>query len=134
VIVVLDTNVLVSGLLKPFSSSAAILRLAVTGMIRPAHDFRILTEYRDVLHRPIFGFDRISIEELLRQIEDEGLPVSPGPLPFRLPDSWDESFLEVAFESGAEVLITGNKRHFPGKYVSLKILSPSEFIAEFRLG
>jgi putative PIN family toxin of toxin-antitoxin system len=133
-IVVVDTNVLVSGLLKPFSTSAAILRLAVSGLIRPAYDFRILTEYREVLHRTVFGFDRRSVEEFLRQIEDEGLSVSPPPLSFRLPDPWDEPFFEVALESGAEALITGNKRHFPVKQAGLKISSPSEFIAEFRLG
>jgi putative PIN family toxin of toxin-antitoxin system len=133
-IVVLDTNVLVSGLLKPFSSSAAILRLAVSGLIRPAHDFRILTEYREVLNRAVFGFDRRSVEEFLRQIEDEGLAVSPPPLSFRLPDPWDEPFLEVAIGSAAAALITGNKRHFPVKQAGLKISSPSEFIADFRLG
>ena len=103
-IVVLDTNVLISGLLKPFSTSAAILRLAISGLIRPAYDFRILTEYREVLNRPVFGFDRGSVEEFLRQFEDEGLAVSPPPLSFRLPDPWDEPFLEVAFGSAAAVL------------------------------
>ena len=133
-IVVLDTNVIISGLLNPFGAPAAVLRLAASGIIRPAHDFRILTEYREVLSRPRFGFPSEAVEDFLRQIEDEGLPVSPRPLPFRLSDPWDEPFLEVAFEAGAEALITGNKRHFrrsPGGGPA--VLTPAEFLRTFGL-
>jgi predicted nucleic acid-binding protein len=48
-IAVLDTNVLVSGILKPLSKSADILRLIADGMIQLAYDFRLLSEYREVL-------------------------------------------------------------------------------------
>jgi putative PIN family toxin of toxin-antitoxin system len=134
-IVVLDTNVIISGLLKPFSPPAAVLRLAASGMIRPAHDFRILTEYREVLSRPRFGFPPKAVEDLLRQIEDEGLPVTPPPLPYRLTDPWDEPFLEVTLEADAEALITGNKRHFRGgPGGGIAVLTPAEFLRTFGLG
>jgi putative PIN family toxin of toxin-antitoxin system len=129
-IMVLDTNVLVSGILRPFSRPADVLRLVSRGAITVAYDLRILTEYREVLSRPKFGFSRDSVEAFLEQIEEDGLGVAALPLTFRLPDPGDEPFLEVALAAPAEALVTGNKRHYPGKLCpGVKILSPAEFCA-----
>ena len=49
---VLDTNVLVSGLLNPNGSPGKILDLIVGSHIQVAYDDRILGEYEDVLSRP----------------------------------------------------------------------------------
>lgn len=130
-IVVLDTNILVSGILRPFGPCGAILRLAAAGIIRLAHDSRILSEYRDVLNRPVFGFSEDLVEDLLDQIEQEGLAVVGSPLPFRLPDPHDEPFLEVAIAACAQALVTGNKRHFSKKGHKIRVLSAAEFIAYF---
>ncbi len=128
-IVVLDTNVLVSGILKPYSKPAAILRLVADGTIQIAYDVRILSEYRDVLNRPKFNFAKEDIESFLDQIEQEGLLVSVKPLKVRLPDADDEPFLEVALSGRVDALVTGNKRHFRRKeYEEVKILSPAEFL------
>ena len=40
--IVLDTDVLVSGLLKPFSQPGAIMRLVARGEVEVCHDARIL--------------------------------------------------------------------------------------------
>ncbi len=130
-IIVLDTNVIVSGILKPFGPAGTILRLAAVGVIRLAHDARILSEYRDVLSRPAFGFSENLVNDLIDQFEQEGLAVVGFPLPFRLPDPQDEPFLEVALAARAHALVTGNKRHFPGKYHKINILSPAEFLSDF---
>lgn len=128
-IVVLDTNVLVSGILKPYSKPAAILRLVADGTIQIAYDLRILSEYRDVLTRPQFNFAKEDIESFLDQIEQEGLLVSVRPLKIRLPDPDDEPFLEVALSARVEAIVTGNKRHFRRtEYGGVKILSPAEFL------
>jgi putative PIN family toxin of toxin-antitoxin system len=131
-IIVLDTNVIVSGILRPYSKAAAILRLAATGMIQLAYDFRILSEYRDVLNRPKFTFVNEDINAFLDQVEKEGVLVSVMPLKFRLSDPDDEPFLEVALAVRTEAIITGNKRHFPRKeYQETRILSPAEFLEVF---
>ena len=131
-IVVLDTNVLVSGILRPFGRAAAILRLVAAGAIQAAYDIRILSEYREVLSRPKFGFSGEQVRSFLDQLEQEGFGVSATPLRFRLRDPNDEPFLEVALAAKAEALVTGNKRHFPRKeFEEIKILSPSEFIDLF---
>jgi len=130
-IVVLDTNVLVAGLLKPFGPSAAVLRLVLTGMIQPAHDYRILVEYREVLSRPVFGFAPAAIDAFLIQIEEDGVPVTPPPVSFPWPDPTDAPFLETALAAGAGFLITGNKRHFPKKKEGPHVVSPAEFMTEY---
>ena len=128
-IVVIDTNVFVSGVIRPFSKPAAILRLAASGAIQPAYDLRLLSEYREVLRRPKFGFSSDAMEQLLFQIQEEGMPVVAAPLKFHLPDPDDEAFLEVALSARASALVTGNKRHFPKRaYGEVRILSPAEFL------
>jgi putative PIN family toxin of toxin-antitoxin system len=133
-IVVVDTDVLVSGVLKPYSPAASILRMVVEGVIQPAYDLRIMAEYREVLSRPKFNFGREIVNPLLDQIEEEGFLISASPLKSPLPDPADEPFLEVAVASAAAALVTCNRRHFPrGSYGAVRILSPSEFLEIFRL-
>lgn len=130
--IVLDTNVVVSGILRPYSQAASILRLVATGVITLAYDLRIISEYRDVLNRPKFGFAKEDVDAFLDQVEQEGTCVSVLPLRFRLPDPEDESFLEVAIAGKAKAIVTGNKRHFPKKeYEGIKIMSPAEFLVTF---
>ena len=132
-IVVLDTNVIVSGILRPYSKAASILRLVATGAITLAYDLRIFSEYRDVLNRPKFTFAKEDIDAFLDQVDKEGVLVSVMPLKFRLPDPEDESFLEVALAGKATAIVTGNKRHFPKKECEgTRILSPAEFLEAFR--
>jgi putative PIN family toxin of toxin-antitoxin system len=128
-IIVLNTNVIISGILKPYGPSAAILRLVAEGAIQAAYDLRLLTEYRDVLTRAKFNFSQDPVDALLTQMEQEGVPVSCRPLNFPLPDPYDEPFLEVALAAKAMAIATGNKRHFPkGEYERIKIFSPAEFL------
>lgn len=131
--IVLDTNVLVSGLLKSHSDAGTIVRMVAGGLLRVVYDARILTEYREVLGRPKFGFEKAEIEAIITQIETEGILVLGQPLPERLPDPDDEPFLEAALAGKETVLVTGNKKHFPAP-VSKKVLvlNPGEFISFYR--
>lgn len=133
-IIVLDTNVLVSGLLKGNSSAGTIVRLVAKGNLQVAYDARVLTEYRDVLSRAKFGLRKKEVDVLLLQIKEEGELVSAEPLEIELPDPDDKPFLELAFAVNDHVLVTRNKKHFPPeacKHVS--VMSPSEYI-KFYLG
>ena len=127
--IVLDTNVIVSGILRAFSKAALILTLVSDGTVQVAYDLRLLSEYRDVLNRPKFNFAEENVEAFLTQVEEEGFLVSVKPLEIHLPDPDDEPFLEVAVAGKAEAIVTGNKRHFPKKdYKRVRILSPAEFL------
>lgn len=131
--IVLDTNVLVSGLLSPFGPAAEILRMTASGVLSICYDSRIITEYRDVLLRPKFAFPAEHVEALLDQIEACGRLASPVPLRSRLPDPHDEPLLEVALASSAEDLVTGNLRHFPmPARDGMSVVSPSEFLDIYR--
>lgn len=127
--VVIDTNVLVSGLLKPHNHPGAIVRLLASGHLQAVYDARILSEYREVLRRPLFGFELNDVEALLSYVKDSGLLVTAPPLKIHLPDPDDEPFLEAAMAEPGTSLITGNKKHFPLEACGKVMLySPAEFI------
>ena len=131
--IVLDTNVIVSGILRPFSKAALILTSVADGTVQVAYDVRLLSEYRDVLNRPKFNLAKEDVEAFLTQVEQEGFLVSAKPLEIHLLDPDDEPFLEVAIAGKVEALVTGNKRHFPKKeYAKVRILSPAEFLDVLR--
>ncbi|ACR80007.1 putative toxin-antitoxin system toxin component, PIN family [Kosmotoga olearia] len=123
--VVIDTNVLVSALLKPYSKPATILNMIIAGQIVPCFDARIFNEYEHVLLRKKFGFDPSLVEIFLRYLKRHGIFVTPKPLDPVLPDPYDLPFYEVAASAGA-VIITGNKKHFPVDDV--EVFSPDEFL------
>ncbi len=131
--VVVDTNVLVSGLLSPFGPPAQIVRMVASGVLAVCHDARILSEYRDVLLRPKFGFAEEAVDALLDQIISLGYAVTSEPLRAALPDRDDEPFLEVALSGRAEALVTGNLKHYPKKArEGAVVLSPAEFIDQYK--
>ena len=131
--IVLDTNVLVSGLLNPFGSPGRIVQLVAAGELSLCYDARILCEYRDVLLRPGFGFRSDHVDRLLEQIRTAGEPVAAVPLAHRLPDRDDEPFLEVAVAAAAEYLVTGNLRHYPARARGdTRVLSPAAFLKIFQ--
>jgi len=130
--IVLDTNVLVSGLLSPYGAPGQIVQMIVAGRVSLCYDARILSEYREVLLRPEFSFAARDVESLLEQIRVSGEPEAATPLPATLPDPDDAPFLEVALAAKAEYLVTGNARHFPvGSRCGVRVVSPSEFLSSF---
>jgi len=131
--VVLDTNVIVSGLLSPFGAAGQIMRLVASGDLELCYDARILSEYKNVLLRKKFSFPSESIENLLDHIRAAGHITTGKPLVKRLPDKNDESFLEVAIGGDARYLVTGNLKHYPeSKVEEVRILSPAAFIETCR--
>ena len=126
---VLDTNVLVAGLLSPFGPCGEIVRMVSSGELTLFLDARILSEYSEVLHRPKFRFETDKLVALLDYIEHSGHTVASSPLLQSLPDPDDEPFLEIALSGGAKYLVTGNHAHFPPELCKgVKVLSPAEFL------
>jgi putative PIN family toxin of toxin-antitoxin system len=127
--VVVDTNILISALLTPFGNAARILDLALSGELQVIYDDRIISEFRDVMNRPKFEFERGDVDELLSFIETEGFKVTAIPLNETLIDEDDLPFIEAAVTGMADALITGNKRHFKGKSAKkIRIMTPDEFL------
>lgn len=131
--VVLDTNVLVAGLLTPFGPPGEVVRLVSSGAITLCLDARVLSEYAEVLRRPKFGFEEDAVAALLDYVEYRGHMIASSPLPEALPDPDDEPFSEIALACGAEFLVTGNRAHFPdASRHGATVVSPPEFTAAFR--
>lgn len=131
--IVLDTNVLVSGLLIPFGSSGEISRMVSSGQLALCYDSRILTEYREVLLRPRFRFNPDHIGALLEYIQHVGQVYPTLPLTNPLPDQDDEPFLEVAIAGNVSCLVTGNKVHFPKSHLhGVLVFSPTDFLTYYR--
>lgn len=132
--IVLDTNVLVAGLLSPFGPCGEIVRMLSSGEVVLCFDALILTEYSEVLYRPKFGFDKDKVAALLDHIQHRGHTVASSPLRHSLPDADDEAFLKAAIAGKAECLVTGNASHFPSKLCQgRKVLSPSGFLAFYKM-
>jgi putative PIN family toxin of toxin-antitoxin system len=131
--VVIDTSVMVSGILNPHGPPGRIVNALLSETIIVLHDDRILSEYREVLLRPTFGFPRADVEVLLDFVESAGEHVSAEPLSLVLPDPNDLAFLEVATSGGADALITGNIKHFKprrGQH-SVLVTAPADFLRRY---
>jgi putative PIN family toxin of toxin-antitoxin system len=130
--IVLDTNVLVSGLLAPTGAPAQLLRLITGSRERLAFDQRILAEYRVVLCQPRFRITGDEIDQVLEAIEQDGTSVAARPLKPALPDQDDLPFIEVAVSAGGVPLVTGNLRHYPRPVVNtlgIEIFSPAAWLS-----
>lgn len=131
--IVLDTNVLVSGLLSPFGPPGEIVRMVSSGAVTLCVDARVRSEYEEVLARPRFAFDPDAVGALLDYVDVYGEIVASGPLSARLPDPDDEPFLEIAVAGEADCLVTGNRVHFPQESLAgVRVLTPAEFMEWYR--
>ena len=128
-LIVLDTNILVSALITPFGNASRVLDLVLRGDLRLLYDDRVVFEYREVLIRPKFGFKTSDVDILIGFLEAEGMRITPPTINEPLVDKDDIPFLEVAICGQADVLITGNKRHFKTKTAKgLAVMTPGEFL------
>ena len=128
--VVVDTNVLVSGIINPHGPPGRIIDLVVARTLTALHDDRILSEYREVLLRPLFSFNKADVDSLLEFIELAGEHISASPVGAKLPDPSDLPFLEVAIAGSADALVTGNAKHFKplrGRH-AISVVSPAELL------
>ena len=128
---VIDTNVLVSGLLNPNGAPGRIVDSLRTGQLLPVIDDRILDEYVRVLRRPYFDryFSKIDREHLIDYLTHNSEYIIATVRCRDLPDPHDAPFLETALTAQVP-LVTGNQKHFPpDKTKNCKVYVPAEFAA-----
>lgn len=131
---VIDTNVLVSGLLSPRGNEALILLAVHHGLVRPSVSEAILQEYAEVLARPKFAFPPDEIAAVIAMFRERGELIQPEGDPPKLPDAEDSEFLHCAATARAEYLVTGNKRHFPADACGeVRIVSAGELLERIAL-
>jgi putative PIN family toxin of toxin-antitoxin system len=124
---VLDTNVVVSGLLSPHASPGRIIDALLAGRLRVVWDDRIIDEYRRVLARPKFRIDPAIVQAFLAILKFQHHLSAVSVRGLEASDPDDTKFLEVAHASPAKILVTGNLRHYPmATRGGVMVLAPSE--------
>ena len=126
-LVVIDTNILVSSLWSKSGTPAKIMSLVISGRLVPCYDYRIICEYKEVLSSPKFKFLPGEIRALLDFLIHNGHSVIAEPLNTDFVDEADKKFYEVAKHCEA-TLITGNIKHFPNDSF---IMTASDFLEKY---
>ena len=126
---VIDTNVLVSAMLKFQSVPGQVANEALLGNLIPLLCDEIVAEYREVLARPKFKFDPKVVDVFIDGIINRGIFVDAVPVEEIIPDPKDIVFYEVVMEGRREhddaYLVTGNIKHFPVKSF---VVTPKEML------
>lgn len=128
---VLDPNVLISGLIAPGGSTAAILLRLRDGAFELIASPKLLDELRIVLRRdkfrPYVTLDEV--DEFVGVIERTAT-VMPDPAPTGAPlsaDPGDEYLVRLAGAAGVDALVSGD-RHLLALRQRLPVRSPREFL------
>ena len=124
---VIDTNVIVSGLLSS-GFPRIVLDLIKSDNVIPVFDKRMLAEYYDVLCREKMHFSDETIYDTVYLMVDKGIYINDVERAKKeLKDKGDIPFFEVK-ESSRELdtyLVTGNLKDFPDDKA---IITPKEFL------
>lgn len=126
--VVIDTNIVVSALLRSGGLPEAVLSLALGGIVQLCVSEPVLAEYEDVLRRPRLGIELKKVALALTRIREVSLMVTPSSRVTACSDPDDNIFLECADAAEAKYLVTGNTDDFPKLWNKTRILTAREFI------
>lgn len=126
--IVLDTNVIVSALITGNKESATVRLLGKIlqddSIVLLIND-EILTEYQEVLHRPKFSIDPVSLNTILNTLQSIACRVDAPPVCIGLPDPKDVMFVKVSMSVDGSTIVTGNIRHFPNIH---NVMTPAQFL------
>lgn len=126
--VLVDTNVLVSAILKDKDPETVILFIAERPDIEWIVSPQILEEYKEVLSRNKFGLPEY-IRNAWFTVLDSLTSVIDSDIPTEFPrDQKDAKFLACAITSNADYFITGDKDFDQAeKFINTTIISVSQF-------
>ena len=112
---VVDTNVIVSGMITSNSASptAKVLDCLSEKHITPLYCEEILKEYESVLGREKFKLPKERVEKFLKMMKSDGIASNRVPTNEVFTDPKDVVFYEVALSKEDSFLVTGNIKHFP---------------------
>ncbi|MBF0518252.1 MAG: putative toxin-antitoxin system toxin component, PIN family [Nitrospirae bacterium] len=124
--VVIDCNIFISAGLNRGTCRDLIYELIEHHTVYFSPE--IIEEYTVVINRP--KFQKVpAFNLILQDLGTVAIIVKPAQHSFKLADPNDETYLSTALTAKADVVITGNKKHFPlNEYEGVKIISPREFL------
>jgi putative PIN family toxin of toxin-antitoxin system len=126
--VVLDTNVIVSAMLRSGGLPEAVFNLAMGGEVQCYISEPIVAEYEDVLRRPRLAINPGKVTVALARIRAAASLIQPVTRVTVALDPDDNIFLECAEVAQAHYLVTGNARHFPERWGKTQIVTPRQFM------
>ncbi len=137
--IVIDTNVLVAGLMSRNGASHQILRGIALDVVDFAVSVPLFLEYEDVLKRPSLvrqtGLSAKDIDMVLNLLAANGhqtlLDFMWRP---QLRDADDEMVLEAATNGGAAAIVTFNQRDFlpAATTFGLRVITPGDYLPSIR--
>lgn len=133
-VVVLDTNVLISALRSRQGASFRLLSLVGTGRFDIALSVPLVLEYEGVANRLLADL-AVSAGDLSDILDYLCSVAIHRPIFFlwrpSLPDPKDDMVLELAVDAGAPVIVTFNSRDFVGvERFGIRALTPREYLQE----
>ena len=125
---VIDTNVIVSSMLKADSIPGLIIQLIYENTITPLLNEEILEEYIEVLTRNKFNIPEEKIRKEISTIKEKSIFLERERCLEELIDKDDVVFFEIVMSARNTMdvyLITGNMKHYP---IRNYIVTPREMI------
>jgi uncharacterized protein len=130
--IVLDTNILVSGVLSPAGAAGALLDLALSGQIELVSSPVLLEELEDVLGRFV---QRPTAAEIRAAVEEISHVVEPVLVPALTDDPDDDQVLAAAVSGQALYVITRDRHLLAlGEHASIRILDAAPGLHAVRAG
>src|SRR3989442_2128762 len=125
--VVLDTNVLISGIFF-FGIPSRILAAWADGQFELLASVEILTEYHRVAERLHAQFPSVDIKPVLDLVTRETRIVEPARVPLTACDDADDlKFLPCALSGRANCIVTGDRAlRRASSFQSITVLTPSQ--------
>jgi uncharacterized protein len=132
-LVVVDTNVIVTGLLTAHADSP--VARVLDGMLSASFPFALsetlLAEYRTVLRRPSLckahGLTSDELDVILIDLAQHGIMLSAVPAP-PAPDRGDQHLWELLAAHDDLLIVTGDRRLQQDAMMGHRILSPATFV------
>ena len=139
-LITIDTNTLLAGLISQSGASHQILKLITNEKITLALSTQVLLEYDDVLKRnEILKLTRLNQGQVEDVLDLLSLLAQQNNIYYRLRpnlrDEKDNLFIECAFASNSNYLLTSNIRDFNSgelKGFKFKVLTPKDFYQMWR--
>jgi len=130
--VVLDTNVLVSGIF--FSGPpAGILRAWSQGKLQLVLSPEILDEYKRVSAELAVKYPDIDIQRILDLIVVHSVMCSPAASPHRVcEDPDDDKFFAAAIDTRTKIIVSGDKHLLrESGYQGVSVVTPRQFVVRY---
>jgi len=125
---VIDTNVIVSSMLKADSIPGSIISYVESNVIVPLLSEEIINEYVEVLTRNKFEIAHDKVMEMISIIKSKGIVLKREQTLEDFVDKDDIVFFEIVMSARQTMdayLVTGNMKHYP---IRSYIVTPREMI------